>query len=282
MSSWTIAEALMQYRRLQAVSESPQTDIEWLLLEVLQAPRTVFFTDPDVQLSEAQQAQFEHFLSQRLSGKPVAHILGHWDFWTLTLEVNDSTLVPRPDTEILVEQALELLADGPYRVADLGTGTGAIALALASERPQWSVYACELSTAAAELAERNRRRLSLTNVEVFEGSWGEPLLARQINQLDMLVSNPPYIDAADPHLNCGDLRFEPRAALVADQQGLAAIATIAEQGHKLLKAGGWLLLEHGYNQGASVRELMAAYGYEVLQTHADYGGNERVTAGRLP
>ncbi|GGC04425.1 release factor glutamine methyltransferase [Marinobacterium zhoushanense] len=259
-------------------SDTARLDAELLLCHVLGKARSYLFTWPERELDPDQQAQFLALLQRRIAGEPVAHLTGVRDFWTLSLEVTPDTLIPRPDTETLVEAALARLADAPYRVADLGTGTGAIALALASERPHWQVVATDRVAAAAALAARNRDRLGLDNVEVLTGSWCEPLSG----QFDMILSNPPYIDAADPHLAQGDVRFEPRSALVAAASGLADIRHIAEEALAYLKPGGWLLFEHGYAQGEPVRALLTGLGYAEVETLNDLGGHERVTLGRRP
>ncbi len=277
----TIAAALARADCLQDISDSALLDVQLLLEQVLDKPRSYLYTWPERELSTEQQQYFDDLLQRRRAGEPVAHILGWRDFWTLSLEVNSSTLIPRPDTERLVELALEQLPDGPYHVADLGTGTGAIALALASERPGWQLYATDRVDGAVELAERNRRRLRLNNVRILQGSWCQPLQAAAVGSLDMIVSNPPYIDPADPHLDQGDVRFEPRSALVAEQAGLADIRMIAEQSRSCLKPGGWLLLEHGWDQGRAVRECLHQRGYPGAETFTDLGGRDRVTLAQL-
>lgn len=220
----SIDTALVQaVARIQ--SDSARFDAELLLCHVLDKPRSYLFTWPERELTEAQQSAFAALLARREAGEPVAYLIGQREFWGLPLEVSAATLIPRPDTETLVECALELLPEGPYRVADLGTGTGAIALALASERPAWQLVATDRVDAAAALARRNRDRLGLANVEILTGSWCEPLSGH----FEMILSNPPYIDPQDPHLSQGDVRFEPRSALVAAESGLADIRLIAEQ-----------------------------------------------------
>lgn len=268
----SIDTALVQaVARIQ--SDSARFDAELLLCHVLDKPRSYLFTWPERELTEAQQSAFAALLARREAGEPVAYLIGQREFWGLPLEVSAATLIPRPDTETLVECALELLPEGPYRVADLGTGTGAIALALASERPAWQLVATDRVDAAAALARRNRDRLGLANVEILTGSWCEPLSGH----FEMILSNPPYIDPQDPHLSQGDVRFEPRSALVAAESGLADIRLIAEQARKYLAAGGWLLFEHGWEQGAAVRALLLSLGYSQAQTRNDLGGRPRVT-----
>ncbi len=265
---------------LESVSDSADLDLQLLLLQVLDKPRSYLYTWPEKELTAAQQRQFEQLLVRRQQGEPIAHILGYRDFWTLSLEVNSSTLIPRPDTERLVELALDLLPNGPYSVADLGTGTGAIALALASERPDWTVLAVDKINEAVKLATRNRDRLGLTNVRLLNGSWCEPLQRDCAQQLDMIVSNPPYIDPVDPHLDQGDVRYEPRSALVAENAGMSDIELIAEQAQGCLKPGGWLLFEHGYDQGLKARQCLLDRGYQQVETYTDLGDRDRVTVGR--
>ena len=272
-----IDQLLARASELRGLSDSPELDLQLLLCAVIDKSRSYLYTWPERQLTTEQQQRFESLWQRRRNGEPIAHILGQRDFWTLTLEVEPSTLIPRPETELLVEQALALLSAHPSRVADLGTGTGAIALALASERPQWQLSAVEFNPQAVALAERNRSRLGLANVEVLQGSWCEPLQG----SFDAILSNPPYIDPEDPHLDQGDVRFEPRSALVAEEQGLADIRMIAEQALGYLNPGGWLLFEHGYDQGSRVRELLQALGYRQLQTCRDLNDNDRVTLGQF-
>uniref|UniRef100_UPI00082CAF1D peptide chain release factor N(5)-glutamine methyltransferase n=1 Tax=Marinobacterium profundum TaxID=1714300 RepID=UPI00082CAF1D len=271
----TIAKALQCASQLVS-SDSPRLDLELLLCHLLDCGRTYLFMHPERELTALQAADFDALLQRRLAGEPIAHLTGRRGFWTLDLEVNADTLIPRPDTEALVEQALELLPDGDYRVADLGTGTGAIALALASERSQWSLTGCDRIAGAVALARRNAARLGLSNARFVQGSWFEPLDGR----FAMIVSNPPYIDPADPHLGQGDVRFEPRSALVAEEKGLADIRHIAEGARTALEPGGWLLFEHGYDQGEAVRALLDELGYCELATRLDLGGRDRVTLGR--
>ncbi|MDF3873211.1 peptide chain release factor N(5)-glutamine methyltransferase, partial [Pseudomonas putida] len=209
----------------------------------------------------------------------VAYILGQQGFWKIDLEVAPHTLIPRPDTELLVETALELQPASPAKVLDLGTGTGAIALALASDRPAWQVTAVDRVEEAAALAERNRQRLGLGNAQVRVSHWFDSLAGERF---DLIVSNPPYIAAADPHLVAGDVRFEPSSALVAGADGLDDLRVIAAQAPAHLLPGGWLLLEHGYDQAASVRALLAEQGFIEVASRTDLGGHERITLGRLP
>ncbi|MCW8887299.1 MAG: peptide chain release factor N(5)-glutamine methyltransferase [Motiliproteus sp.] len=280
MTALTIAQALLLSKPLEQISDTPELDLQLLLQGVLDKPRSYLYTWPERELSESQRQQFQDWLQRRQNGEPIAHILGQRDFWTLTLAVNPTTLIPRPDTERLVEVALELLADGPHKVADLGTGTGAIALALSSERPKWQLYATDRVAEAVDLARRNRDQLGLTRVEVFQGSWCQPLIEQGLTSMDMIVSNPPYIDPQDKHLGEGDVRFEPRSALVADNSGMADIEAISEQALACLKPGGWLVFEHGYDQRESVQACLSQRGYSNIKTFVDLGDNDRVSVGQ--
>ena len=275
----TIAELIAQYRQLETVSDTARLDAELLLGHVLGRDRTWLITWSDRAVSAADEARFSALLTRRAAGEPVAHILGSRDFWTLELAVTPATLIPRPDTEVLVELALQLGPDGPGQVLDLGTGTGAIALALASERPAWQLTAVDAWPEAAELAERNRVRCGLGNVTVRCGHWFEPVGGERF---DLIVSNPPYLAADDPHLAEGDVRFEPSSALVAGPTGLEDLEFIVAQAPAYLDCNGWLLLEHGESQGAAVRRLLLARGFATVQSWRDLGSRERVSGGYWP
>jgi len=214
----------------------------------------------------------------RIAGQPIAYLLGRREFWSLLLQVNEHCLIPRPETELLVERALRHLPAGPARALDLGTGSGAIVLALKSERPQLEAWASDLGTATIAVAAANARSLGLA-VRWFCGRWLEAVAPRPL--FDLIVSNPPYVAADDPHLATGDLRFEPRSALVAAEGGLADLRAIAEQSRHRLRPGGWLLLEHGRDQGPTVRSLLLEAGYREVASHPDLAGLERITEGRV-
>ncbi|MDZ7662042.1 peptide chain release factor N(5)-glutamine methyltransferase [Thiohalophilus sp.] len=280
--SLTVSELLDDaYRRLQAVSDSARLDSELLLAHVLQQSRTWLHTWPEKPIHASQQQIFDALLQRRLAGEPIAHILGEQDFWSLRLRVSPATLIPRPDTERLVELALERIpAEADWTVADLGTGCGAIALALAAERPRCHIIATEQSAEALDVARANVARHRLNNVQFIHGDWLSDLPASQ--RFEMIVSNPPYVREADPHLSRGDVRYEPRNALAAGADGLAAIRLIISQSWSHLMPGGWLLLEHGYDQGEAVQALLREAGYREVADFIDYGGNPRVAVGQRP
>lgn len=235
------------------------------------------YSDPQAAIEAAPLRQFKQLVERRVGGEPLAYITGHCGFWTLDLAVNPAVLVPRPDTETLMETALELLPPHECSVVDLGTGSGAIALALASERPAWHVTATDASPQALACARANAERLQLQQLQFFQGRWFQPLAARRF---DAIVSNPPYVAADDSHLRAAELMHEPATALVAADNGLADLAHITNHAPHYLKPGGWLLLEHGHDQGAAVRKLLRHAGLDAIATHKDLGGNERVTFGR--
>ena len=279
-----IQQARAHIMTVLAEGESPRADADVLLCHLLGCRRSYLMTWPERELDAAQQATLQGWLARRLNGEPIAHLVGEREFWSLPLKVSPATLIPRPDTEVLVEQALTKIPQGPCAVLDLGTGTGAIALALKSERPELDVWAVDRMADAAALARENSAALGLP-IEVRDGSWFEPLGEPDRDntpRFAVIVSNPPYIDGADPHLEQGDVRFEPRSALVADDAGLADIRHIVAHAPAYLLTDGWLLLEHGWDQGEAVRQLLRDGGYREVATVRDYGDNDRVTLGLCP
>ncbi len=279
-----IQQARAHIMTVLAEGESPRADADVLLCHLLGCRRSYLMTWPERELDAAQQATLQGWLARRLNGEPIAHLVGEREFWSLPLKVSPATLIPRPDTEVLVEQALTKIPQGPRAVLDLGTGTGAIALALKSERPEVDVWAVDRMADAAALARENSAALGLP-IEVRDGSWFEPLGEPDRDntpRFAVIVSNPPYIDGADPHLEQGDVRFEPRSALVADDAGLADIRHIVAHAPAYLLPDGWLLLEHGWDQGEAVRQLLRDGGYREVATVRDYGDNDRVTLGLCP
>ncbi len=282
MTIFTIANCLKKSSQLADLSDSPRLDIEIFLTHILQKNRTYLFTCPEQQLTNEQEKTFNEFFARRLTGEPVAHIIGQREFWSLPLMVNNSTLIPRPDTELLVEATLGLFAEDEAnqsrRLLDLGTGTGAIILALAHEKKFWQCIGVDKELAAVELAEKNRVQLNLPNVKIHQSDWFSALASEV--PFDIIVSNPPYIDSKDSHLSEGDVRFEPLSALIAENKGLADLEFIIAHATHYLTQQGWLLVEHGYDQGAAVRDLFAANCFDDVNTFRDFGRNERVTVGR--
>lgn len=259
-------------------SESPRRDAEILLGLVTGKARTFILAFGETQLSEAQLAELDALLARRAAGEPVAYLTGVREFWSLPLMVSPVTLIPRPDTECVVEQALARLPAEPCRILDLGTGTGAIALALASERPDCRVVAVDKVPDAVDLAQRNAARLNIANIDIRQSDW---FSAVQGDRFQLIVSNPPYIDSEDEHLRQGDVRFEPLSALVAPDAGLADIDYLIREARAFLEPGGWLVLEHGWQQGEAVRALFHQAGFLAVETGLDYGGNERLTMGQI-
>jgi release factor glutamine methyltransferase len=263
-------------QQLAAISPTADIEARLCLCHVLNVSNSYLYSYPERELSSAELAQLTELLSARLSGQPLAYLFGYWHFFDLQLEVAPSTLIPRPDTEILVEQALALPLPAQAKVLDLGTGTGAIALALAHNKPQWQLTAVDYIAKAAALAERNRDKLQIKNCTVLQSNWFSALGSAKF---DLIVSNPPYIDPQDPHL--ATLQYEPVTALTAEQQGLADISQIIRQAPQYLNANGWLYLEHGYNQADAVRLLLQQAGFTQVESKRDYGNNWRISGGCL-
>ena len=261
------------------VSADAKQEARRILLEVLDINATTLMLYPERELSEAQLLLVDPVLARRLTGEPLAHILGYWYFWDFKLAVAACTLIPRPDTELLVEQSLALPLPANAKVLDLGTGTGAIALALAKEKPNWTLTGVDLQPDAVELAKQNVQLLALPNCQIKQSSWFDALTGEQF---DLIVSNPPYIDAQDPHLALGDVRFEPDSALVAPEQGLADIRHICIQAPRFLTPSGWLWLEHGYQQHDAVQQILIEAGFTSVQSVKDYGNQWRISGGKLP
>ena len=255
-------------------------EAEILLTHALGKPRSWLIAHAGDALDDAQLRAYDALVQRRRQGEPVAYLTGRRGFWSLELEVTPATLIPRPETELLVELALERLPkDQRARVLDLGTGSGAIALAIARERPAAQVTATDASADALAVAQRNAAAHGLANVDFALGDWLSPLAGQRF---DLIVSNPPYIEAHDPHLAQGDLRFEPPGALASGDDGLDDIRRIVSQARPHLPAGGWLLMEHGWNQGAAVRALLQQAGYGEVFTAQDLEHRNRVTGGRHP
>ncbi len=265
-------------RLAQAGSASPRLDAEVLLGHVLGVDRTWLYTWGDRAAPVYERARFEALVAARAEGHPVAYLIGEREFWGLALTTSPQTLIPRPDTETLVEAALELAPATRGRLLDLGTGTGAIALAFASERPGWQITGIDRIEGAVVLATANAERLGIANVSFLVSDWFSAL---STECFDVIVANPPYIAESDPHLMLGDVRFEPAGALVAGEDGLAELRRLTESAPRHLLPGGWLAMEHGHDQAERVRELLQAAGYRDVASRHDLSGRQRVTLGRM-
>ena len=260
---------------LAAASDSARLDAEVLLAYAMQKPRSFLFAHGDEAVAEDSEAAFDALLARRRDGEPIAYITGEREFWSMPLKVTPDTLIPRPDTERLVEIALQTIDQNTIsRVADLGTGSGAIALAIAKERPNCRVTATDVHAATLDVAARNARALSLNNVEFVTSDWTGAIGDRRF---DLVVSNPPYVAIGDAAL--ADLRYEPARALESGADGLDDIRRLVREARDIVAPGGWLLLEHGADQGGAVQELFDSAGWENIRTWNDYAGHARVTGG---
>jgi release factor glutamine methyltransferase len=267
-------------QQLASVSDSARLDAELLIAHVLDIPRSRFISDPEQVLDPQQLEQITALIQRRAAGEPMAYILGNRHFWDLKLRITPDVLIPRPETELLVEIALALYpADSHINVLDLGTGSGAIALAIAKARPQWHVCATDDSHQALEVAIDNAERYRLSNLSLLQSHWFDGL--EPSKRYNLILSNPPYIPEHDPHLQQGDVRFEPQQALVSGKDGLDAIRHLIPTGKDYLFPGGWLMLEHGYDQGEQVRTLFVEHGYKEVQQRQDLGGHVRLSMGRV-
>lgn len=262
-------------QELATASPSARLDAEVLAMHVYNLSRTGLITQGGYVPNPEQAQRLRELLARRLRGEPIAYIVGRREFWSLDLQVTPDVLIPRPETELLVEQALaQIPLHANWFIADLGTGSGAVALAIAKERPDCKLIASDISEPALAIAQENARQLGIDNIEFRHGTWFEPFSG---DMLDMIVSNPPYIAESDPHLTQGDVNFEPRTSLVAGADGLNAIRTIAADAGSHLKSNGRLLLEHGSDQGSAVAQILRQHDYRAIYCHADLAGLERVT-----
>lgn len=278
MNQNTVTHALTQ-ARLQLSSDEAKLEAQVLLQQVLNVSHAWLISHANDALEANQLEAFHVLVKRRLNGEPIAYILGQREFYGLNLTVTSDTLIPRPDTETLVEAALAKLTNNQATVLDLGTGTGAIALAVAKHRPMTHVTAVDFSTTALKVAAQNAKQLNITNITFVESHWFDALAP---TPFDIVISNPPYIEHNDAHLSQGDLRFEPLTALASGADGLDDIRQIINDCLVYLKPQGWLMLEHGYNQAEAVADLMAGVGLSNIETIQDLGGNDRVTLGKNP
>lgn len=252
-------------------------DVQLLLMHVLNCSRVYLISHADITVMPEQYESFLELIKRRQQGEPIAYILGKKSFWNLELNVTSAVLIPRPETELIVEWVLNRKEDF-LLIADLGTGSGAIALSIAHEKPNWQIIATDASENALQIAKANADKYDLKNIEFFLGDWCHALPEKKF---DMIVSNPPYIAEHDPHLKQGDVRFEPKTALIAEKNGLADVKKIVEQARNYLKNKAYLIIEHGYDQGEEVRQLFKVNDYQEVQTLHDYAGHARVTLGQL-
>lgn len=276
-SVFVVKELINQAAGTLVDPDTARLDAELLLTHVTGNDRCWIHAHSDSLLSTENAREFELLIRKRRSGLPIAYLTGQREFWSLSLQVTKETLIPRPETEHLVEQALALIPDNTsLEIADLGTGAGAVALAIASERPVCRIVASDISSAAVQVAMYNARSLQLANLMFVNSDW----LKAFKSKFDVIVSNPPYVREKDPHLEKGDVRHEPRLALAAGDDGLACLRDIIRQATCHLRANGWLLLEHGHDQGAAVRALLAESGYALINTYNDLAGQERISNGQ--
>ena len=274
-----IGRVLADARKVLADSPTGQLDSEILLGHVLAVPRAHLYANPEADTSARQQSDFLQLVDRRIQGEPIAYLVGHREFWSLQLKVTPDVLIPRTETELLVETALDRIPpESKLRIADLGTGSGALALAIASERPNCVIHASDISSSALAVARENARALGLQRIRFHEGRWLEPLTG----SFALIVSNPPYIPRGDPHLQQGDIRFEPEAALVPGPDGMSAIHHIAMESLPKLEPGGYLIIEHGCEQGQATRSLLKSLAYQAVETKRDLANLARVTVGQKP
>jgi release factor glutamine methyltransferase len=271
-----LAEGTARLRAAGPAGATPELDAQLLLAHVLDVPRVRLSSHPEAPAAPERIQQYRELLVRRIAGEPLAYLLGRKEFWSLALAVTAQVLIPRPETELLVERALSVVPAARARVADLGTGSGALALALAAERPHWGIVATDVSAPALSVARANAARLAPGRIELRQGDWYEALAGERF---DLLLSNPPYVAADDPVL-LGPLRYEPRGALTSGADALACLRNLAHGAAQHLVPGGWLLLEHGATQGDAVRRELVLAGLRHVRSHRDLAGHERMTEGR--
>lgn len=270
-----VVDALKHGKQKLASSDSARLDAELLLCAILKCKRTRLYSHPEQEIETEQLNRFNDLISQRAQGQPIAHLTKQKEFWSLQLTVSPDTLIPRPETEMLVEKALTLVPDNANcEILELGTGTGAIAIAIASERSKANITATDFSENALEIAKKNAASNNINNIKFIKADWFD---FTNVGSYDVIISNPPYICEDDPHLQQGDVQFEPITALAAGKDGLDDIRCIIQHSQPYLKPEGWLLLEHGYNQATQVRQLLNHAAYNSISTIKDYSGIERLS-----
>lgn len=273
-----IANALKQGRKKLSNSDSAKLDTEVLLCSALQCERSKLYSHPEQKLSNNETDSFNKLISLRQQGHPVAHLTQKKEFWSLELKVSPDTLIPRPETEILVETTLDLIPKGSsYSILELGTGSGAISLAIAKERPLANITSTDQSKIALSIARANAKSHHIKNITFEHANWFD---IKNISTYDLIVSNPPYININDPHLKQGDVRFEPVSALIAGEDGLDDLRIIINNAKQYLNTNGWLILEHGYQQGEAVRGLLKNNNFGSISTLKDYSELDRVSLGQ--
>lgn len=265
-------------KTLESSSISARLDAEILLCKVMNINRTYLYTYPEKIISNIDFLTYKTLIKSRVNGEPIAYLTGEREFWSLPISVSKHTLIPRPETECLVEKTLEVITTDDARILDLGTGSGAIAIALAHTRPNWQIIACDKSEEALLIAKNNANKLGISNITFLHSDWFTNINTAPFHAI---VSNPPYIRELDEHLNEGDVRFEPRSALVSGVDGLNSLRHIIQNGCKHLLQDGWLILEHGYNQKEEVKRILNSYGYHNIQCRQDNQGNDRVSSGQI-
>ncbi len=278
----TIQQVLKQTQtQLASISSSPELEARLLLTQVLKQSLSYIYACSDKILTKPQIQSYQKLIQRRQQGEPLAYIQQQKEFWSLNFRVTPDVLIPRPETELLVELTLKLLPQETASIADLGTGSGAIIIALATEHPQWSCYATDISHSALSIARHNAKQHQCTNIQFFQSNWLQALANNSAQKFDAIISNPPYISEQEyPHYQMG-LHKEPKSALVSADNGLSDIKYIARTAINSLKPQGYLLLEHGYQQGLAVMEILRQYGYTQVQSYQDLAGLDRVVCGQI-
>ena len=276
----TIAELIQKAEQSINCSESARLDAEILFCDVMQIRRSRIYSHPEQVIPDEKSALFQSLIEQRRQGHPIAHLTGKKEFWSLELTINEDTLIPRPETELLVETALQMIPDDAvFNILDLGTGSGAIAIAIASERPNSKIVATDINTNALSIAKNNAETHKLNNIQFYLSDWYQYI---PLQSFDLIVSNPPYIKKDDEHLSQGDVRFEPELALVAGADGMQAISIIIENAKRYLANDAYLLIEHGYDQKALVQEAFLRHDFRQVKTFQDLSRRDRMTHGQSP